>query len=101
MSQTKTELEARLLAWAEELNKRCWSCDAPDATHKTFREASNEYELTCDDCHHYHYPEEYDESRDTLACRIQQARALISEDMRLQLKALNLTDDELWEHINR
>jgi hypothetical protein len=37
----------------------CWSCDLCPATHRTYRDALDDYELTCDECHKDEYPEEY------------------------------------------
>ncbi len=37
----------------------CWTCGGC-ATHKEWRDALNEYELTCDICHRDEYPEQYD-----------------------------------------
>jgi hypothetical protein len=40
----------------------CWTCGGC-ATHKEWRDALNEYELTCDICHRDEYPEQYDKSK--------------------------------------
>ena len=37
----------------------CWSCDTRPSTHRTYRDALDDYELTCDECHKDEYPEEY------------------------------------------
>jgi len=38
---------------------KCWSCGDKFATHSTFRDALNEHELTCDECHKQEYLEQY------------------------------------------
>jgi len=45
----------------KEEEQKCWTCDASVATHKTYRDALGEFELTCDKCHREEYPEEYEE----------------------------------------
>jgi len=45
----------------KEEEQKCWTCDASVATHKTYRDALKEFELTCDKCHREEYPEEYEE----------------------------------------
>jgi len=40
--------------------RRCWTCDTRPATHRTYRDALEDYELTCDECHKDEYPEEYE-----------------------------------------
>ncbi len=42
-----------------QLNDMCWTCGKM-ATHRTFRDALCQYELTCDKCHREEYPEEYE-----------------------------------------
>ena len=39
--------------------KDCYTC-GNCATHKTWRDALDEYEWTCDKCHKDEYPEEYE-----------------------------------------
>ena len=39
--------------------KDCYTC-GNCATHKTWRDALDEYEWTCDKCHKEEYPEEYE-----------------------------------------
>ena len=51
--------------WAlenEEEEEKCWTCGVLCvATHKTYRDALGEFELTCDKCYREEYPEEYEE----------------------------------------
>ena len=42
----------------EEEPKLCWTCDEKVGTHKEFRDALGEEELTCDKCHRQEYEEE-------------------------------------------
>ena len=46
----------------------CWTCDENTATHKEYREALDEMELTCDSCHREEYPEKYKEIRECFKC---------------------------------
>jgi hypothetical protein len=43
----------------EYIARLCWTCGKM-ATHRTFRDALCQYELTCDKCHREEYPEEYE-----------------------------------------
>jgi|TARA_R110001592_G_scaffold313428_1_gene588820 hypothetical protein len=45
----------------EEEEQKCWTCGDTDVKHKTYRDALDEYELTCNKCHRIEYPEEYEE----------------------------------------
>jgi hypothetical protein len=47
----------------DEEEEKCWTCDVSVATHKTYRDALGEFELTCDKCHREEYPEEYEEEQ--------------------------------------
>ncbi len=38
----------------------CWTCDKV-STHKVWRDALGEYELTCNKCHREQYAEEYED----------------------------------------
>ena len=46
----------------------CWSCDTRPSTHRTYRDALDDYELTCDECHKDQYPEEYEEEEKCNTC---------------------------------
>ncbi len=48
--------------------RRCWTCDTRPATHRTYRDALEDYELTCDECHKDEYPEEYEEKEYYKVC---------------------------------
>ena len=52
--------------WEKE--DKCWTCDVSVATHKTYRDALGEFELTCDKCHREEYPEEYEEEEKCNTC---------------------------------
>jgi len=43
-----------------EKEQKCWTCGDTDVKHKTYRDALDEDELTCDKCHRIEYPEEYE-----------------------------------------
>ena len=45
----------------KEEEQKCWTCGDTDVKHKTYRDALDEYELTCNKCHRIEYPEEYEE----------------------------------------
>jgi hypothetical protein len=42
-------------------NQLCWTCEKPNPTHKEYRDALDEYEYTCDQCHRNEYPEQYED----------------------------------------
>ena len=46
----------------------CWTCDEKVATHKEFRDALGENELTCDACHREEYPEKYEVEENKYFC---------------------------------
>ena len=46
------------------VEQKCWTCGDTDVKHKTYRDALDEYELTCDKCHRIEYPEEYEEEEE-------------------------------------
>ena len=48
----------------DEEEQKCWTCGDTDVKHKTYRDALDEYELTCDKCHRIEYPEEYEGTDD-------------------------------------
>ena len=43
----------------------CWTCGCKGATHQTFRDALNQYEWTCDECHREEYPDDYEDDDET------------------------------------
>ena len=46
----------------EEWEKQiCWNCNDCPATHRTYRDAFEDYELLCDECYDDEYPESEDE----------------------------------------
>jgi hypothetical protein len=46
-----------------EATMECWTCGKHQKfLHKEWRDALNEYELTCDECHKEEYPEQYEEA---------------------------------------
>ena len=44
--------------------EKCWTCGCVPAPNAVFRDALNEYEYTCDECHRNEYPEEYEDEED-------------------------------------
>jgi hypothetical protein len=42
-------------------NELCWTCEKPNPTHKEYRDALDEYEYTCDECHRNEYPDQYED----------------------------------------
>jgi hypothetical protein len=47
----------------KKMSSICWTCDEV-STHKVWRDALGEYELTCDKCHKEQYPEDYCQTAD-------------------------------------
>ena len=45
-------------------HNKCWTCVEEKATHKEWRDALEEYELTCDVCHKNEYPESYEDEHE-------------------------------------
>jgi len=43
--------------------EECWTC-CGNATHKEWRDALNEYEYTCNECHKEEYSEQYEDEED-------------------------------------
>jgi hypothetical protein len=46
-----------------ECESECWTCGKP-GEHQEWRDALNQYEITCDECHRNEYPEQYESSDD-------------------------------------
>ena len=40
--------------------EECWMC-GEKGLHSTYRNATGEYELMCDECHRNEYPEQYED----------------------------------------
>ena len=51
-----------------EKEQKCWTCGDTDVQHKTYRDALDEDELTCNKCHRIEYPEEYEMCDDENRC---------------------------------
>ena len=64
--------------------KLCWTCDEKVGTHKEFRDALGEEELTCDDCHREEYPEKYEEEVVDCVCGNNQEKGLVDGVMRCE-----------------
>ena len=56
LTKVHNELKSKLLP-------ECWTCGKP-GEHQEWRDALNQYEITCDECHRNEYPEQYDSSDD-------------------------------------
>ena len=52
----------------QEEEQKCWTCGDTNVKHKTYRDALDEYELTCNKCHRIEYPEEYEEEEKVYKC---------------------------------
>ena len=62
--ESESESESESEDEEDEDNVKCWTCDKNPATHSTFRDALNEYERTCDECHRQEYPEQYEDEEE-------------------------------------
>ena len=77
----------------------CWTCDEKVGTHKEFRDALGENEITCDACHREEYPEKYDEEELCPCCGTDCYECHMEKECSCPDK--EQIESNLWEDKNR